>query len=118
MIRGSKERDVGNIVKTVSKNYLSLSLESLGLIQYDKILGMSINNMPEFLNKKRDSIASTSFYDIARNVIRSTPAPVKTVKVEEPQIQQEDSDTPEPVSAIIQEETQELQEDSNTPIPS
>jgi flagellar biosynthesis protein FlhG len=118
MIRNSKERDVGNIVKTVSKNYLSLSLESLGLIQYDKILGMSINNMPEFLNKKRDSIASTSFYDIARNVIRSTPAPVKTVTVEEPQIQQEDSDTPEPAGAAIQEEPKIQQKDSDTPTPS
>ncbi len=75
MVRNNKERDVSNIVGSVAKNYLSLSLETLGVVQYDKILGMSINNMPEFLAKRRDSIASINFYDIARNVIKTSPKP-------------------------------------------
>ncbi len=72
MVRSNKEREVSNIVASVAKNYLSLSLETIGIVQYDKILGMSINNMPEFLTKRRDSIASINFYDIARTVIKNS----------------------------------------------
>ncbi|MEN8263143.1 MAG: hypothetical protein ABFR82_06740 [Nitrospirota bacterium] len=78
-------------------------------------VGKSINNMPEFLQSKRDSIASTSFYDIAGNVIRSRPVTVKTVTVEEPQIQQEDSDTPGPAGTTIQEVPKMQQEDFDNP---
>ncbi len=73
MVRNNRERDVSNIVASVAKNYLSLSLETIGIVQYDKILGMSINNMSEFLTKRRDSIASINFYDIARRVIKDSP---------------------------------------------
>jgi flagellar biosynthesis protein FlhG len=71
MVRMDREKNVDNIVKTVAWNYLGLSLESLGVVQYDKILGMSINNMPEFLAKKKDSISSMNFYDIAGSIIKN-----------------------------------------------
>jgi flagellar biosynthesis protein FlhG len=70
MVRETKEREVGQIVKTVAKNYLSLSLETLGIVQYDRILSKSINNMASFLAEGRDSTVSQDFYDISNSVIK------------------------------------------------
>jgi flagellar biosynthesis protein FlhG len=75
MVREDRERKVGDIVKNVARNYLSLSLENLGIVQYDKILSMSINNMPEFLTQKRDSISGICFYDIAGKIIKDSRSP-------------------------------------------
>lgn len=72
MVREAKEREVGKIVSTVAKNYLNLSLESLGIVQNDKILSQSINNMAAFLAEKRDTLVSMDFYDIASNILRSS----------------------------------------------
>jgi flagellar biosynthesis protein FlhG len=74
MVRESKEREVGQIVKTVAKNYLSLSLETIGIVQYDKILSRSINNMAAFLADRRDSTVSHDFYDISNSVIKMSQA--------------------------------------------
>lgn len=70
MVKDSKEKNVGNIVKSVAGNYLGLAVEDLGLVQYDNLLNSSINNMGEFLTKKRESVASTNFYDISRNILK------------------------------------------------
>ncbi len=72
MVRRPKEKDVTQIVKTVAQNYLSLNLETLGTVEYDKLLGMSINNMTKYLTEQRDSIASLCFYDIANNIMKVT----------------------------------------------
>lgn len=72
MVRGLKEKEVANIVCTVAQNYLSLPMQTLGVVQYDKVLGMSVNNMAKFLTEKRDSISNMCFYDIAGKVIRAT----------------------------------------------
>jgi len=74
MVRESKEREVGNIVSTVAKNYLNLTLEKLGIVQYDRILGQSINHMATFLSERRDSSVSVDFYDIANDLIKITNA--------------------------------------------
>ncbi|MBI4848730.1 MAG: P-loop NTPase [Nitrospirae bacterium] len=71
MVKDAKERNVGNIVKSVAKNYLALNLEDLGVVQYDNVLGSSINNMAEFLTKRRDSLASVNFYEMASNIIKN-----------------------------------------------
>ncbi len=71
MLRDTKERNVSNIVKSVAKNYLGLTIEDLGLVPFDNILSVSINNMAEFLSKRRDSMASIHFYDIASNIVKS-----------------------------------------------
>ena len=71
MVKDIKERNVCNIVKSVAKNYLGLTIEDLGIIQFDNILNTSINNMAEFFIKKRDSMASINCYDIATNIIKS-----------------------------------------------
>ena len=83
------------------------------------MLGKSINNMPEFLQNKKDSIASTSFYDIAGNVIRSMPVTVKAAPVtkNEPQRQMEDLKLQKPETTAAIEETQARREDSDTPTP-
>ncbi|UCH45427.1 MAG: hypothetical protein JSV11_01620, partial [Nitrospiraceae bacterium] len=67
--RNGRERNVGQIVSTVARNYLCLELENLGIVEYDKILGQSINNMASFLQEQRDSIAATSFYDIVCTIL-------------------------------------------------
>ncbi len=76
MVKEAKERNVSNIVKSVARNYLGISLEDLGVIQFDNILSASINNMSDFLTKRRDSIASTNFYDIASNIIKNYQRPL------------------------------------------
>ena len=72
MVRGPKEKEVAHIVNTVSQNYLSLNLKTLGTVDYDEFLSMLINNMPKYLAEKRDSIASLCFYDIAKSMINIT----------------------------------------------
>jgi len=71
MVKDTRERNVCNIVKSVAKNYLGLIVEDLGVIQFDNILNSSINNMADFFNKKRDSMASINCYDIATTIIKS-----------------------------------------------
>ena len=70
MVRSGKESEIGDIVKTVAEKYLSLRPETLGIVQYDKILGMSINYLSEIITNKKDSLSSSSFYDIASKVIK------------------------------------------------
>ncbi len=72
MVRKPKEREVTQIVKTVAQNYLSLNLGTLGTVEYDKLLSMSINNMTKYLTEQRDSIASHCFYDIANCIMKIT----------------------------------------------
>ncbi len=72
MVRGPKQKEVANIVSTVAQNYLSLPIETLGIVQYDKVLAMSVNNMAKFLTEKRESISNMCFYDIAGKIIRTT----------------------------------------------
>jgi hypothetical protein len=71
MVREPKERNVSHIVRSVAKNYLSLDIEDFGVIQYDKILEASINNMAGFLAGGKDSASRHNFYDIAYNVVKS-----------------------------------------------
>jgi flagellar biosynthesis protein FlhG len=71
MVKDTKERNVSNIVRSVANNYLGLTIEDLGVVQFDNILSASINNMAEFLTRRRDSMASVHFYDIANNIIKS-----------------------------------------------
>jgi MinD-like ATPase involved in chromosome partitioning or flagellar assembly len=71
MVKDAKEKNVSNIVRSVAKNYLGLTIEDLGVVQFDNILSASINNMAEFLTKRRDSMASIHFYDIANNIMKS-----------------------------------------------
>ncbi|OPL16176.1 MAG: hypothetical protein AVO38_08915 [delta proteobacterium ML8_D] len=71
MVRNPKERDVSHIVKSVAKNYLSLEIEDFGVIQYDKILEASVNNMAGFLTKGKDCASRNNFYDIAYNILKS-----------------------------------------------
>jgi flagellar biosynthesis protein FlhG len=75
MVKDVKERNVSNIVKSVARNYLGIALEDLGVVQFDNILNASINNMADFLTKRRDSLASINFYDIASNIIKNYQKP-------------------------------------------
>jgi flagellar biosynthesis protein FlhG len=70
MVRKMKEKDVSHIVKSVAKNYLSLEIEDFGIIQYDKILETSINNMAGFLKEGKDCASRNNFYDIAYKVLK------------------------------------------------
>ena len=99
MVREAKERDVGQIVKTVAKNYLSLSLETIGIVQYDRILSKSINNMAAFLTDRRDSTVSQDFYDISNSVIKmSQAAPPSPSPADAPQSSPDVSPEQEPES--------------------
>ena len=71
MVKEPRERNVSHIVKSVAKNYLSLDIEDFGVIQYDKILEASINNMAGFLTSGKGSASRHNFYDIAYNVVKS-----------------------------------------------
>ncbi len=75
MVREDREKEVGNIVKSVADNYLSLPLENYGFVPYDRILINSINKMAEFLKNRKDSLSSVSFYEIAGSIIRNGQKP-------------------------------------------
>jgi flagellar biosynthesis protein FlhG len=75
MVREDREKEVGNIVKSVADNYLSLPLENFGFVPYDRVLVNSINQMAEFLKNRKDSLSSVSFYDIAGNIIKNGQKP-------------------------------------------
>jgi flagellar biosynthesis protein FlhG len=72
MVKDPKEKNVSNIIKSVAKNYLSLDLEELGIVQYENILNSSINNMAEYLIGARDTIARGNFYDIAYRIVKNS----------------------------------------------
>ncbi len=74
MVRDAKERNVSNIIKSVAKNYLSLDLEELGVVQYENILNSSINNMAEYLIGGKDTVTRGNFYDIAYSIVRNSRA--------------------------------------------
>jgi flagellar biosynthesis protein FlhG len=75
MVREDREKEVGNIVKSVADNYLSLPLENYGFVPYDRVLINSINKMAEFLKNRKDSLSSVSFYEIAGSIISNGQKP-------------------------------------------
>ncbi len=70
MVRGSNERDVGRIVQTVANNYLGIEPDYLGHINYDKVLGMSVNNLKDYLVTADQSMAGEGFYDISTKILK------------------------------------------------
>jgi len=108
MVRETREREVGQIVKTVAKNYLSLSLDTVGIVQYDRILSKSINNMAAFLAERRDSTVSQDFYDISNTIIKLSmsqppvpPAELPPQACDDVPVQEQESEgIDEPVSKI------------------
>ena len=72
MVREAKEKNVSDIIRSVSKNYLGLDLEHLGIIQYDNVLNASINKMSGFLTGGIESIANMNFYDIAYKIVKES----------------------------------------------
>lgn len=85
MVRERKERNVSNIIRSVARNYLSLDLEELGIVNYENILNASINDMAEYLIGGKDTAARGDFYDIAYRIVKNSrtirpvfPAPLFT----------------------------------------
>ncbi|MBI5740473.1 MAG: P-loop NTPase [Nitrospirae bacterium] len=72
MLKDAREKNVSNIVKSVAKNYLGITIEDLGVVQFDNILSSSINNMAAFLTRKREGLAGINFYGIAQDIIKSS----------------------------------------------
>jgi len=72
MVRDTKEKNVSDIIKSVSKNYLGLDIEHFGVVQYDNALNASINKMSGFLVNGRESVANINFYDIAYKIVRDS----------------------------------------------
>ena len=70
MVRGSNERDVGRIVQTVANNYLGIEPEYLGHVNYDKVLGMSVNNLKDYLVTAHQNMAGEGFYDISTKILK------------------------------------------------
>ncbi|HYC21698.1 MAG TPA: P-loop NTPase [Candidatus Bathyarchaeia archaeon] len=70
MARTVKEREVGQVVRSVAEKYLELSLDYLGFVNYDPELERSINRMATFLTTGANSIARSCMYDIATKILR------------------------------------------------
>jgi flagellar biosynthesis protein FlhG len=69
MVAFPHEKNVGTIVKSVAKNYLSLEIENLGSVHYDHSLHESINKMSGIFNNRKDGVSSIDFYEIAREIL-------------------------------------------------
>jgi flagellar biosynthesis protein FlhG len=74
MLRDTKEKNISTIIKSVAKNYLGLEIEEFGAINYDSLLGMSINNMPSFIKSNKDSASKYNVYSLAQNISRKQQA--------------------------------------------
>ena len=72
MVRDPKEKNISNIVKSVSKNYLGLEIEDFGIIAHDKTLESNINSMAAFLKTEPNSPSRYNFYDIALNMAKKS----------------------------------------------
>jgi flagellar biosynthesis protein FlhG len=70
MARSAKEREVGQVVRSVAEKYLELSLDYLGFVNYDPELERSINHMSTFLTTGANSIARSCMYDISNKILR------------------------------------------------
>lgn len=77
MLRDPKEKNISRVIRSVAKDYLSLEIEDLGTVQYDKTLEASINHMAAFLKMDQKSPSRYNFYEMALNVIKKqkTSAP-------------------------------------------
>jgi flagellar biosynthesis protein FlhG len=71
MVSFPHEKNVGNIVKSVAKNYLSLEIEELGSVQFDPLLQDSINKMSGILNNRKDGVSGSDFHEIAREILKN-----------------------------------------------
>ena len=81
MVRNSKENNVGTVIQNVADNYLGLSLEYLGNINYDPMLEKSINEMTTYLNKCYDSVSGSCFYDIASKILKRSKEQTEPGKI-------------------------------------
>ncbi len=81
MVRNSKENNVGTVIQNVADNYLGLSLEHLGNINYDPMLEKSINEMTTYLNKCYDSVSGSCFYDIASKILKRSKVQTEPGKI-------------------------------------
>ncbi len=72
MVKNKQGTNVGKVIQNVAENYLSLTLEYPGYINYDTMLDNSINNMAEFLKNFSNSVSGDSLYNIATNMIRKS----------------------------------------------
>ncbi|UCD36341.1 MAG: AAA family ATPase [Nitrospiraceae bacterium] len=75
MVRTAKEKEVGTIVSTVARNYLSLDLKALGIVHHDPRLEMSINSMARFLTENRNCTAGTCTSAIAQQIMNTRSLP-------------------------------------------
>ncbi len=72
MVRDPKEKNVSDIIKSVSRNYLGIDIEHYGIIQYDNVLNASINKMSGFLTDRKECTANINFYDIAYKMVKDS----------------------------------------------
>jgi flagellar biosynthesis protein FlhG len=70
MVRTPRERESGQVVRTVAQKYLDLSPEPMGWIDFDPEVDRSINNMAAFLTSKSRSAARMGVYDVATKILR------------------------------------------------
>jgi flagellar biosynthesis protein FlhG len=81
MLKEPKEKNVGEIVQSVAKNYLSLDLEIIGTVQYDNVLNASINKMSSFLVNGKESVANSNFFNIAYNILKKVNVPARVAPI-------------------------------------
>jgi flagellar biosynthesis protein FlhG len=65
------EKNVSRIVQLLAKNYLSLNIEDLGMVQYDQLLHESINKMSGIFNNRKEGVAGSNFYKIAYEISKN-----------------------------------------------
>ena len=70
MVRESKDIKLGRSLIEVANEYLSLSPEYLGFIEYDRRLDKSVNKMAGFLKDSTGVMTEMGFYDLASKLIK------------------------------------------------
>jgi flagellar biosynthesis protein FlhG len=72
MVTFPHEKNVSRIVKLLARNYLSLDIEELGGVQYDRLLHESINKMAGIFDHRKEDLAGSNFYKIAYEILKNS----------------------------------------------
>ncbi|MBI4699271.1 MAG: hypothetical protein HY758_10325 [Nitrospirae bacterium] len=71
-VKNVKETNIGNVMKSVANNYLSLDLDYLGHINHDPMMDKYINEMSAYFTNKSVDISWSGVYDIVNKMLLRT----------------------------------------------
>ncbi len=93
MVRQKKEIQIGRSFIPVASDYLSITPEYLGFIEYDKRMDKSVNKMSDFLSDGTGNTVMTEmgFYDLANKLVNKMYKKSKGIKTGSSKVQKNEN---------------------------